>query len=331
MKLIEPKVELIKQKPGLEGIYKQIELAGRTCYKSEDKITDSSSVDFVKRMTQSGHTAMLEHGTVYLQDIAWNSSPLQKYAKNKYSIYKNIYLEKEVIEDGNDVDTDYKYAHYVTTNLRVIVENDWFDDLKYLCEPTEFHEKKITLKFTASIGITRELIRHRVFSFANESTRYCNYTKNKFNNELTFIIPSWTKLPEGSYSRPEMDNGFMTDWLCDGKDLFTPVEQRQAINSNIDRFLLTLWMSEGVYVSMVNGEDNTEPHSPQEVREILPLCTKSDIVMTGFVSDWKHFFDLRLLGTTGKPHPDMLLLAEKAKKVLEENDLWYLIYKPNEN
>jgi thymidylate synthase (FAD) len=315
MKLIEPKVELLGQESGLEGIYKQIELAGRTCYKSEDKITDSSSVDFVKRMLESGHTAMLEHGTVYLRgkNALWPQIPVIAFERNPYS--KTNYVKDEV---------------YVTTNYRVLIENNLLGCMEFICEPTEFHERRITLKFTTSIGITRELIRHRVFSFANESTRYCNYSKDRFNNELTFIIPSWTKLPEGSYSRPEMDNGFMTDWLCDGKDLFTPVEQRQAINSNIDRFLLTLWMSEGVYVSMVNGEDNTESHSPQEVREILPLCTKSDIVMTGFVSDWKHFFDLRLLGTTGKPHPDMLLLAQKAKNVLVENNLWLLIYNQNE-
>lgn len=328
MKLIESKAEILKQENGLQGVYRQIELAGRTCYKSEDKITDASSVDFVKRMTESGHTAMLEHGTIYLAiPITTNHAGFSenRYRNNPYSKFRESQGLCMKDEYGDECD-----CWCITTNLRVLVENGWLDDLKYLCEPTEFHEGRITLKFTTSIGITRELIRHRVFSFANESTRYCNYTKNKFNNELTFIIPSWTKLPEGSYSRPEMDNGFMTDWLCDGKDLFTPVEQRQAINSNIDRFLLALWMSEGMYISMVNGEDNTEAHSPQEVREILPLCTKSDIVMTGFVSDWKHFFDLRLLGTTGRPHPDMLLLAEKAKKVLDENNLWSLIYNQND-
>lgn len=78
---------------------------------------------------------------------------------------------------------------YITTNARVIFENGWEDDLKYMCEPTEFHEKRVTVKFITSIIIVREILRHRHFSFLNESTRYCNYAKGKFNSELTFIKP----------------------------------------------------------------------------------------------------------------------------------------------
>lgn len=314
MKLIESKAEVLEQKSGLEGIYQMIELAGRTCYKSEDKITYDSSVDFVNRMISSGHTAMLEHGTVYLRgkNAIWPQIPAIAFERNPYS--KTHYVKDEI---------------FVTTNYRVMVENNLLGCMEFICEPTEFHERRISLKFTTSIGITRELIRHRVFSFANESTRYCNYTRNKFGNELTFIIPSWTELPEGTYTRPEQDNGFWSDWLCNDEELFSPSGQRHSIEFGTDRFLMSLWMAEGIYTNMVSGDETMKAHSPQEIREILPLCTKSDIVMTGFVSDWKHFFDLRLLGTTGKPHPDMLLLAEKAKKALEEKDLWGLIYKPN--
>lgn len=78
---------------------------------------------------------------------------------------------------------------YITTNARVLIENNWLEDLQYMCEPTKYHAKRISVKFTTSIGITRELIRHRVFSFMNESTRYCNYSKGKFGSELTFVIP----------------------------------------------------------------------------------------------------------------------------------------------
>lgn len=142
MKLIESSVTLLQQEEGLRGIKKQIELAGRTCYKSEDKMTEDSAEAFVDRMIESGHTAMLEHGTVYLQDMTWNDSPLQKYAENKYSVYKNIHFDKEAI--------------YVTTNLRVITENGWQDDLEYICEPTEFHEKRITVKFACDRGVSHK-------------------------------------------------------------------------------------------------------------------------------------------------------------------------------
>lgn len=85
MKLIKPSFEIIEQQPGLEGIHKQIELAGRTCYKSEDKITPDSAKSFVDRMVKSGHGAMLEHGTVYLK------IPMEEYKKN----YKNKYFPQE--------------------------------------------------------------------------------------------------------------------------------------------------------------------------------------------------------------------------------------------
>ena len=85
MRLIKPNVEIIEQQPGLEGMYKQIELAGRTCYRSEDKITEDSAKGFVDRMIKSGHGAMLEHGTVYLR------IPIEEYKKN----YKNKYFPQE--------------------------------------------------------------------------------------------------------------------------------------------------------------------------------------------------------------------------------------------
>lgn len=161
MKIIKPDFEIWNQEEGLEGIYKQIERAGRVCYKSEDKITEDSAKSFVDRMIKSGHGAMLEHGTVYL-DIphgeAFNVLPTEtcwvadNYGKNPYS---------EVVLHGPHF--------YVTTNFRVLIENNWIDDLKYICEPTEFHEKRVTVHFTTQIAITREFNRHRVNSMAEQS------------------------------------------------------------------------------------------------------------------------------------------------------------------
>ena len=145
MKLIESKVELIEQQPGLEGVYKQIELAGRTCYKSEDKITEDSAKGFVDRMIKSKHGAMLEHGTVYLKIPALSYFPdLEEFNTNSYT--KIFYFEED---------------WYVTTNLRVLVENDWLDYLRYVCEPTEHHEKRITARFITDRGTSHELVRHR--------------------------------------------------------------------------------------------------------------------------------------------------------------------------
>lgn len=192
---------------------------------------------------------------------------------------------------GIKVKTDDKYA-YVTLNYRHIVENGWLNDLKYLCEPTEYHEKRVTVRFTTSNGIMREFTRHRSHSFAVESTRYCNYSKERFNNELTFIIPSWIEIEEGRITTDSF--GCPT-----------------IVNEETYDFLSGLGASERSYFRLIN-----RGWKPQQAREVLPLATKCDMVMTGFVSDWQHLFRLRtsFLAETGKPHPDMSNLCDPLYK-----------------
>ena len=296
MKLINSSFEILEQEPGLQGIYKQIELAGRTCYKSLDKITKDSAKDFVDRMINSKHYAMLEHGTVYLKipkvTYAYDHYvvaclPDDDFFSNSYELAYRPYTKVNIQED---------YI-YVTTNLRVLQEHNWLDDLKYLCEPTEYHEKRVTVRFTTSNGIMRELTRHRSHSFAVESTRYCNYSKNKFNNEITFIQPYW----------------FTHD--CTKKYLnklnvlkYTP-KDNYTLEENL--FLTHLLDVEEKYMGLINLGLKA-----QEAREVLPLATKCDMVMTGFVSDWKHLFRLRtsFIAETGKPHPDMSNLCDPLYK-----------------
>ena len=190
MKLIKPSFEILEQLPGLEGVYKQIELAGRTCYRSTDKITEDSAKEFVDRMIKSGHGAMLEHGTIYLD---CPQHVFTKYIDNPYSKceYTKSHIEMDEEYCSSLYYTDKQEYFFVTTNMRVLVENGWLDDLQYLCEPTEYHEKRITVKFVCDRGVSHEFVRHRVFSFAQESTRYCNYSKDKFGNEITFVFPIW--------------------------------------------------------------------------------------------------------------------------------------------
>lgn len=150
MRIIKPSFEIWDQQEGLEGIYKQIERAGRVCYKSEDKITETSAKEFVERMIKSGHGAMLEHGTVYLRipygtmDDAGefsNEHIVARYMDNPYSIV-----------NGN-IEDDY---WYVTSNYRVIIENGWLGDLKHLCEPIEYHEKRVTIHFVCDRGVSHK-------------------------------------------------------------------------------------------------------------------------------------------------------------------------------
>lgn len=286
MKLIKPSFEIQEQPSGLEGVYKQIERVGRVCYKSEDKITEDSAKPFVDRMIKSGHGAMLEHGTVYLKcktevinryihpedGEEEDFNKLEKYEYNSYSVTNDdgIYL-------------------YVTTNLRVLVENDWLDDLQYICEPTEFHEKRITVHFVCDRGVSHEFVRHRVMSFAQESTRYCNYSKDKFGNELTFIQPCWLDDERLKLYRP-----------------YHTVIRDKSLESI---FIASLNNAEKDYIDLIDLG-----WKPQEARAVLPNSLKTELVVTGFVSDWNHFFDLRARGTTGAPHPQAKELAEPLMK-----------------
>lgn len=286
MKLIKPSFEIWEQPTGLEGAYKQIEKVGRVCYKSEDKITEDSARPFVHRMIKSGHGAMLEHGTVYLfcpteeyvdsnGDVQYYN-PLEKYQNNNYS----------ALVDSNE-------GIYVTTNLRVLVENGWMGDLQYLCEPTEFHEKRVTVHFVCDRGVSHEFVRHRVMSFAQESTRYCNYSKDKFDNQITFIQPSWIILDK------EIDS---INELC----LLAGQYDRE--NPNL-RYLASLVDANYTYILLLN-----KGWTPQQARAVLPNSLKTELIVTGFTSDWNHFFDLRARGTTGAPHPQAKELAEPLMK-----------------
>lgn len=162
MKLVETSAELLPFISGEDGIYKMIERAGRTCYKSTDKMTDDSAKPFVERMIKSGHTAMLEHGTVYLK------VPVETWRKDEHEW---TYMFPEGLP-WVSLDCDGKYW-YITTNFRYILEgNVGIETMnKYLCPPTEFHEKRYTFRMVTSIGVTRELNRHRVNSIAEQSTR----------------------------------------------------------------------------------------------------------------------------------------------------------------
>lgn len=274
MKLIESSVQIIEEKDP----YKMIELAGRTCYKSEDKITENSAKEFVDRMIKLGHGAMLEHGTIYLrirETVNGNIPPAMLYWRHlTNSTYSKVIYK---IEADHPYEGNYGVL-YITTNLRVLVENNRLDDLQYQVEPTEHHEKRITAKFICDRGVSHEFVRHRVFSFAQESQRYCNYSKDKFNKEILFIKPTWYK------------------------------DDASIVKSNERTFCEILQKCETYYFYLL--EDGAKP---QEARGVLPNATKTELVMTGFESDWEGFFKLRC---SGAAHPDAKKLADKLRSLM---------------
>lgn len=218
----------------LQDVYKDIERAARVSYKSEDKITGDSAEKMVQRLINMKHYSPLEFGTVYLTTDDYYIA--DKYVHNKYS--------RVAIID---------HMAYITTNYRVIIENNYKDHLKYLTLPTIFHSKRITGHFITNRAVSHELVRHRSMSFMQESQRYVAYDKGKFGSEITFIKPAWNQTKEE-------------------RDL------TNAVLSNINDAYMKL-RELGL--------------KPQQARQILPNATKTELYMCGFEDDWEHFFDLR--------------------------------------
>lgn len=296
MKLVKPSWEIIDwdydKNNLLETIYEQIEYAGRICYKSERK-EGTTAKDFVDKIIARKHLGVLEHGTVYLKipcefnGNQWNKSwKKSRYEDNHYSKVRREYIK----EYGN-------YFDFVSTNYRVLYENGWLDDLKYLCEPTKYHEKRIMTKFVSMIHFYKDIRTHRNMSFCIESTRFCNYSKGKFGAEITYIIPSWLALEEGSYDIYEIDE----------------------MNGEAGDFLRCLRVAEEVYLKMINFYK----WKPQQAAKLLPQDTKADIIMSGFVSDYQHMFNLRtsIIAETGQPDTEVSLLFDPLYNEFKERKL----------
>ena len=187
--------------------------------------------------------------------------------------------------------------------------------MKYLCEPTEHHKRRITARFTCSRSISHELVRHRTFSFVQESTRYCNYSKSRFGNNLTFIIPTWAKLQEGEYKDLQYNSEFdrtrvkiNNEWYVFEEELFNEAFANHIIDPLYFNFIEPLYYSEQNYLTGLS-----RGLKPQQMREILPNALKTEVVMTGFESDWNGFFKLRC---DKAAHPDMQKLANELKELI---------------
>ena len=244
MKIIDSSVEILDQKPGELGVYQMIELAGRTAYKSEDKITETSAEEFVKRMKNLGHGSPLEHGTVYLTIPKTDFNSIVDEHDFNFFDCPFIYWGETKLDDKNV---------YITTDYRTLYRLHYEDLLPFITEPTDRHVKRITVKFICDRGVSHEFVRHRSFSFLQESTRYCNYSKDKFGKEITFIRP-----------QKELD------------DETRPV------------FEFGLRVAEQTYFDLLDYG-----WKPEQARAILPNALKTELIMTGTTPQWVEFFKLR--------------------------------------
>ena len=238
MKLINQSATLIVEGNPL----KLVELAGRVSHKSEDKITNDSYKSFLISMLKLGHTATLEFASVYLETKGYN-------------FYKEY--------DLPDISNSYFYIdvnnHRIYTNLRVLLNIcpklfiDYIDNNLQWCKtfiPEDNDPyKRYCFNIVCNRGVSHELVRHRVFSFLQESTRYCNYSKDKFSNELNIIDPF---------------NNFIKT------DIFVQSHYKE-----------TLEILEEDYASLTKAGLKA-----QEARGILPNDLKTELYMSGFLKDW---------------------------------------------
>jgi len=217
MKIIKPSYEIMT-KINREEILKTLEMAGRTCYKSEDKITEESASKFVKVLIKSGHEAMIEH----------------------YSL---------------------------------------------------------TMKIICDRGVTHEIVRHRVASYAQESTRYCNYGQDKFGKQITFILPNWFEYGCSTYE--DILNGkYEKVFIKDAEAEW--IQQMASAESSYIRLLDLGW-------------------TPQEARSVLPNSLKTEIIVTMNMRELRHFLRLR---SAKVAHPQIreiaIPLLEELKEKLPE-------------
>ena len=261
MKLIKQSFEILEQKDfTLKGIKQFIERCARVSYKSEDRMTDTSYEKFVGMLGSRDHARALEFGTVHLRMSDAQFSDLQA-ALLRGKVYNDYWVKYNIIAT---VDEDNCYA---TTNYRYYLEMckyaTWLP-MYFDTSDSPLYPKRYTVHMILDRGVMDEFRTHVGLSHLAESTRYCNYSKDKFNNEVTFVIPSWcNSLIEGSEQE------------------YSPFE----INGDEVEFMNALQNAQNSYLSLLKMG-----WTPQQARSVLPLGIKSELISCGFEDAWKNFF-----------------------------------------
>ena len=324
MKIINPSIEIMHNGLETEFIKPEqfIEKVGRTCYKSEDKITDTSAAKFVSGLVKRGHEAMIEHwNLIFKTTSVWYDEILSDWHTLLHS--GDIVTEERLrpylrFTDSMDYDGEMRYI--ISGNMRA-----WRDYAKACVEAMGFMPRymygmirnyplffpeyqeyvpvaivndilmpigvrdlvgdvekgvhwNVTVKFICDRGVSHEIVRHRTASFAQESTRYCNYSGEKYGNEITVILPAkWIGADEEFYTN-DLD---YIEWL--GGCL----------------------ASETSYLSMLHHGS-----TPQEARAVLNNSLKTELIVTMNRNNWSHFFSLRCAPDA---HPDIQVVAKMVK------------------
>lgn len=314
IKVVNPSVEIWKQDGyTLDAIWKHIARCARVCYQSVPKDNGETDYDFLVRTLFKGcnvlkkyydkefiiktHLSVCEHGTVHLKYRLFMVKDITKVNRFIHNPYSKV---KE--DDG--------YA-YVTTNMRVLIENNWLDELEFIDTTPNcpYYMPRHTINFITDIGASRELNRHRVNSISEESTRYCRYNADKFGNNITVAKLPWIPDVDAVSGCHSYSQRFYTDDEIYYNGI---ISDKYAVDWNaIDWFLYGLQIANLVYCKCIELG-----WTAQQAREILPLNTKTQVVHTAFIDDWEHWIKLRADQVSGKVHPSLLTLSLKLKDLL---------------
>lgn len=310
MKFINPSVEIWEQdvtNPDtlVEAMWAHIARCVRVCYQVDKPKNNETEEEYVRRVIfrnpeerLANHYSVLEHGAVYFSIeipdklttfITGNQIEDDKLLTISTVLWNNKFskVEKE--------DTESTHIWHISTNLRVLVENDIMWALKYAVPfNPKWHTRRVTVSFITNIGVTREANRHRVDSPSEESTRCCNYSQGRFGNNIAYTVP------------PELD---INELEIISRSYAIPVTLPTEWNNAIVVFLSALRYAELCYLQLLKLGWRTD-----QARRVLNLNTKSQLIHTAFVDDWKDFLKLRADAISGSVHPDMLEVAKPLKE-----------------
>lgn len=260
MILIEPKVELLKE----DNFYSHVANCARVCYASNNN-SNISDEQFCKNvLIANNHLSMFRHSTIYCK---YDRNDWNRYTVDTFHLAQNI----NVIDLG-DLYVIMNGQSYLEFKRNNVAENLKIDSHIIKDLPNELNEyKRFTFKVITQISTSRELNRVSPNNIAERSTRYCNYSKDKFGNQICICKPYY------------YDNLEIADQLA---------------------FINKMSEYEGNYLNRIS-----RGWKPEDAREFLPLCTATEVVYTYNVREWRHIIDLRYYGITGKPHPNAKIIV----------------------
>lgn len=278
MKLIRQDFNIVNQKGfSIKDIKEHIEYCARISYKSQDRITDDSYEKFVDMLEKRDHARPLEFGTVHLKMIL---PDFEGFIHSLLTIgmLNNIWIKHAHKGDVIYITTNYRYYLDIVKHFPNVKE--YFTE-----EDNEYYPKRYTVHFITSRGIMDEFRTHIGLSHLAESSRYCSYDKNRFGNELTFIIPNWvnTNCPNKEQEGPSVAS---IEWS-------TAMLDAEASYMNLIKMGCTA----------------------QEAREVLPLSIKSELISCGFEDVWENFFYRRCAKDA---HPMAREIATKVRDKFKE-------------